>query len=195
MTCNNDEFWVIGLPGPEGYRSVAGTAFSLHSGRLRSHNFLKKLPKRCYGNTAAEVFNKYADNQTCSFPWWIYNVTDKEHDGVLFYDMPRREKSWGVWTRALLYYDNGMEPWWNIQGLYSQYWWEIAQELPASIKFEGVSKEASQLMRDQADALCQRGGVVIVNDKKSIFAKAYNYYKKNGFKRTVKKVLSKLMGK
>ena len=213
-TCNNDEFWVIGLPDAKGDRLLFGTAFSLNAKRLRAHRFLSELPKESFFHSAADVFNTYAKNQICAFPWWIYNVTDLKNDGQTWYDRPRAEKRWGVWDRALLYFDIGMEPWENVQGLYSVYWWEVAREISADTPFNGVSEDAGQLFYTQSADLCGR-----VDEKNNVAAKdlskdisknyvrdvpkknedglckkVVQYYKAHGLKETVKKIKSKLRG-
>ena len=195
-TCNNDEFWILGLPVNAGERPMRGNAFSLNAGRLRSHGFLKSLNGAWFDESAVTVFEKFAVRQTNGFPWWLYSISDLEHDGNTFYDIPRGDKRWGVWDRALHYYDEGMEPWKNIQGLISKFWWEVAQELPASVGFCGFSEDAGRLMYEQSAALCRREKrKPIVVKEKSVFAKTYDYYKKYGYKRTVRKIISKLRGK
>lgn len=202
-TCNNDEFWVLGMPKGNSQHECYGTAFSLNSGRLRSHEFLKSLNDKCFQTAAAEIFNKYAKNQVNSFPWWLYNVTNFDKDGQTWYDVPRAQKRWGVWERPLLYFDEEMEPWNNIQGLYSKYWWEIANEIPATVKFTNQT-DAGTVMYKQSRELCAKYKTaiqetaihedVLQSKKENIIIRTYRYFKLHGFKQTIKKIISKLGG-
>ena len=155
--CNNDEYTVLGLPaGEEGSGPITGTLFSMNLMRLRSMNFKGTIKGFPYESTAAEVFNTYLGNKAGSLSWWMYYVTNTERDGKIYYKSNRGDQRFGVWDHSVLYFDIGMEPWINLQGLYSIYWWEVASTVPACIPFPFIDKSAIDLWYDQSAELCMR---------------------------------------
>ena len=211
LACNNDEYAVLGLPSQNSSAKIEGNAFSINTARLRAHKFAKNL-ESCIGFSASEIFCKYAENQVGTFPWWIYNVTDLKSDGTIYYDRPRGDKRWGVWEHAMLYFGEGVEPWKNIQALYSVYWWETAASIPSSIVFSGIDDVAAELWYGQSAKLCELKGNKKRTDEQTrmeqpTVAQPYNsekagvvkrtlkYFKHHGFKETVKKIFSKIAGK
>ena len=164
--CNNDEYTVLGLPtGEEESGPITGTLFSMNLMRLRSMNFkgtIKGFPYEC---TAAEVFNTYLGNKAGSLSRWMYHVTNTEQDGKIYYKSNRGDQRFGVWDHSVLYFDIGMEPWINLQGLYSIYWWEVASTIPACIPFPHIENSAIVLWYDQSTELCEKPGQ---NEKKAV---------------------------
>lgn len=209
LACNNDEFAVLGLPQEKevATKNISGNAFSINAARLRAHKFMDKVKDKCGNMASAQVFSKYAAGQVNIFPWWIYNITDESKDGKIFYGRRRGDQRWAVWERAMLYYGNGVEPWRNIQALYSVYWWEVASEIPACIPFVHIDDDASDLFYAQSAELCEvRGGGNYVpqnprpaeqqvESKPGAVKRTVRYFKLHGLKQTVKKIFSKLSGK
>lgn len=209
LACNNDEFAVLGLPqnNPQGDVLLRGNVFSINGARLRAHNFLRDITGRCADLTAAEVFTIYAKGQVGYFPWWLYNVSDVKKDGKLYYKKNRGDQRWDIWSHALLYYCNGMEPWTNIQGLYSVFWWEVAAKVTSCIPFMGIEEAAIELWCEQTAQLCVacgrrkeevKGRCLIKRSLRFLrhygLKRAMKYLKYHGFKHTVKKLLQKLRG-
>ena len=147
--CNNDEFAVLTIGNDVNNGGMRGEVYSLNASRLRKHGLIQKIGT-CLGQTSLEIFAERESEQVHSFAKWSYFVTDVEKDGNLIYQKRRGDQRWGVWNHALLYYDKGMEPWNNIQGLYSVYWWELASALPSSIKFDCTEPIAVDLWREQS---------------------------------------------
>lgn len=212
LACNNDEYAVLSLPKGDNADGIMGNAFSLNLARLRAHHFVTSVQNGCVGLTASEVFCQFIGNQAGRFPWWTYNVTDINKDGKIFYDRHRCDERWGVWEHAMLYFGEGVEPWKNIQALYSVYWWEIASELPASIPFVHIDDDAADLWYRQSVELCEaRGGRKYVTEtaaatgrnrsgdegahKQSAVRRTMRYLKLHGVKQTIKKIFSKISGK
>lgn len=209
LACNNDEFAVLGLPQEKevATKNISGNAFSINAARLRAHKFMDNVKDKCGNMTAAQVFSKYAAGQVNIFPWWIYNITDESKDGKIFYDRHRGDQRWAVWEHAMLYYGDGVEPWRNIQALYSVYWWEVASEIPACMPFVHIDDDAADLFYAQSAELCEaRGGGNYVpqnprpaeqkvEPKPGAVKRTVHYFKLHGFKQTVKKIFSKLSGK
>lgn len=206
LACNNDEYMVLGLQDKDNQFFI-GNAFSLNALRLRSHNFAK-LISCIYNKSAGDIFIERIRNSCGAFPWWLFNISDIEHDGNLIYaDKSRGDKRWGTWEHAMLYYCDGTEPWRNIQALYSSFWWEIAATIPASIPFSGVDNEAAELWYDQSAALCDncfgaRNQSRHKSDRTSelvqstnVFKRAWNYFRRHGLKQTIKKIIIKILGR
>ena len=212
LACNNDEFAVLGLPDISKSKGekIDGSAFSINASRLRRLHLMDTVKDLCGDMTSAQVFSQHAAGQVNGFPWWIYNVTNEEKDGRIYYDRHRGDQRWAVWERALLYYGKGVEPWKNIQALFSVYWWEVAAELPSSIPFVHIDENAFDLFYAQSVSLCEARGAKKVQGenqilieqslpqepfkqpKENILKRSVRYYKENGFKKTLNKVLNKL---
>lgn len=213
LACNNDEFAVLGIPqeNKSGERALRGNIFSINGARLRAHGFMRKVAEKCGNLTSAAVFTTYAHDQVGYFPWWIYNVTDIKKDGKIYYDRHRGDQRWAVWEHAMLYYDEGLEPWKNIQALYSVYWWEVAAEIPACIPFVHTDEEVADMWYAQSAELCgARGGRRRLPEppkgenrvasheqvqKQGVVKRTVKYFKLHGLKQTIKKIFSKIAGK
>lgn len=205
--CNNDEFWVLGLPNHSisvNKKEIAGNAFSINCARLRKHGFINKVEDRCDGKISCDLFNDFCNRNLGYFPWWLFNITDSIKDGTLLYDKRRGEQRWGIWYHAMLYYKDSMEPWSNIQGLYSCYWWEVAATIPSSIPFDCVSLCAEEIMAKQSaelskifigrkDCVSKKQGRDY-GKKSDLFRKVLKYYKLHGLRQTIKRCYEKLKG-
>lgn len=213
LACNNDEYAVLGLALQSVGTKIAGNAYSINVARLRSHNFVLNI-EYCKELDSAEVFLKYIEEQVGTFPWWLYNITNLQKDEIIYYDKPRADKRWGVWDRAMLYFCDGVEPWNNIQALYSVYWWETAFCIPSAVHFTGVSEDAFDNWYGQSLELCEaRSGKCtqeqsremytsaeqknrVNHEKKSgLIKRTLRYMKHHGLKQTLKKIYSKIAGK
>jgi len=203
-TCNNDEYWVLGLPLSPLEKHLRGNVFCLRADRLRSHVFFSRVREYIKGHTAAEIFNRFAVGQTNGFPWWLFNVTDIKKDGEILYESKRGDVRWNVWGRELLYYDEGVEPWVNLQALYSIYWWEVASEIPAGIPFGGIDEGFAALMAKQSADICMdrkttpdvppvhhSAYVVRIENKEQhvTLSRVMDYMKLHGVRQTIKRVL------
>ena len=212
-TCNNDEFYVIGLPGDtraDGKRSLMPGVYSIHGGRMRKHK-IYELAREYMGDlSVSDTFFHVCPDYVGYLPWWLYNVTDKKKDGKLYYDRHRGDERWGVWEHPMLYYSEGMEPWANVQALYSVFWWENAGMVPASVPLDGISDDAEPLMYDQSVDICrafgknspdmappetQRSIHEEQRPQQNIFKRFGRYYKAHGFRQTVKRIFQKIAGK
>ena len=77
-------------------------------------------------------------------PWVMYNVT-KEKDGYgLYPDALRKEKEAAeqVWTKCMLHYESGLEPWKDLRNCFAIYWWDKAATIPSRIPFVKLDEEA-----------------------------------------------------
>ena len=226
LACNNDEYAVLGLPQDVNAEEkvLRGNAFSLNAARLRRLKIAQKAAE-IKEKDAAAAFARLLPGQVNYFPWWVYNITDEKKDGTIYYDRHRGDQRWAVWEHAMLYYDAGMEPWKNLQGLYSVYWWEVAAELPSCIPFAGLADGAEELWYDQSADLCKARGsrkkqpapsppmpsavpeappveqysqelpAPTPERKKGVFARTIAYWKQHGLRQTLKKIFGKLKRK
>lgn len=221
--CNNDEFYILGIKdksASEDERKVCGNAFCINSGRIRKHNLIDKFAQISAGNSASVVFNKVCGNMVGCFPHWCYSEADGDNYEKISYERHRGDVRWNLkaWEHCLLYYPENTEPWFNIQGLLSVYWWEIAFLLSATVPVNGVIKEdALKLMYKQSVDLCvdveqrrrkeEEAARLLAEqqaqqqlqeqrkNKRSVFKRTADYYKKNGLKATIKKIFQKIRRK
>ncbi len=217
--CNNDEFRVIGFKNSEDESNpLYGDIFCLHTGRLRTHQLIKEFLRLCKDKTSAEVFNQTCLKHIGGFAWWNYSITNLEKDGKMTYDRHRGDTRWdnAVWNKPILYYAKGMEPWANIQALYSVYWWEYAQNIPASIPCDVFEDDIYSKFYDESLEICYKNSIAkkpvepnmqyveptpttdanVYRKQKqpSAFTKTKWYYQTHGFKATIKRAFQKLFG-
>lgn len=204
QTCNTDEFYVLGLPS-KNENEIKGSIFTLNLQRLREHKFCEQIKGKVTDLKSYEIYNKYCKAQVKPFAWWLYNITEYKKDGSLLYSRYRREIQAENTINNLLYYDKGMEPWKNIQGLYSIYWWRIAQEIPFQIPFDCISKDAVAIMRNQTAYVCELASSKKfkktrrvnyssknVNYYKTLMYRILRYYKRYGLQQTVRRCFQKI---
>ena len=198
LSCNNDEFAVLGIPESERGRSGCG-AFCLNAARLRAHGFVGAAADIA-GLTASRAFAKYAPGQVGRLPWWTYGAAEAASDKKIYYPVPRGALRSGIWERTLLYYGDGAEPWTNIQALYSVYWWEFAARIPSCVPFTGAGEGAVGLFAEQSAelraALPRRrpAGRHAARGRECVIKRAARYCRRHGIVMTVKRVLAVIRG-
>ena len=76
-------------------------------------------------------------------PWVMFNVTLKE-DGYGLYETYSRkdiEAKNRVWTKCMLHFEKGLEPWNNLRCCYSIYWWDKTESISYNIPFIHLNEE------------------------------------------------------
>ncbi len=204
-TCNNDEFWYIGAPSAEGADGLRNGTCCLNAKLIRKHNILSQAYENKKLNSTEKWLSVCTNYKT--FPWWLYNVCDKEN--LLFEDQTRRDFCNNVWNKPMLIYYDGFEPWNNMQNALARFWWEIAADIKGNTPFDCVTDDAFENLSKQDKylfSLNKEGKVALSNNvweanekinvlsddgakKKGLIRKALSFYRRNGLKMTVRKII------
>ncbi len=202
ITCNNDEFDALTLPRENG-GDDGRDVYSINAARLRKYKFTESVAGNTDGKSTYEVFKENSKSGVNSFAWWIYNISTQEKDGALYYrDCTRVDNKYRVFERALLYFDEAMTPYVNVQGLYSHFWWENSMRVPSEVGFDLQSENIRSIMHLQNVSLHKYCTTERDNKKpkqKSInqirVEKFKRYYKNHGFWKTIKHCFRKFKEK
>lgn len=212
QTCNNDEFWYIGSPSIDNDGSLGNGTCCLNAKLIRKH----KLLSYAYENKKINSIKKWLSVCTNykAFPWWLYNACDKEN--ILFKDQTRRDYCNNVWNKPMLIYYDGFEPWNNMQNSLARFWWEVAANIKGNTPFDCVTDEAFERLTKQDEYLAslnEQGKIALpknINEAnaklyapenkksggiKELIKKALSFYRKNGLKMTIYKIIIFFKGK
>jgi hypothetical protein len=205
-TCSVDDFWINGIPladkdSTKTEKKIANSIFVMNLARLRKHNVIDLYRNNAYGLLSNSVFNLYLFNEIGYIPEWFYTSQRLEKDYLLFDTKAKRaEKQFYALWKHILEYPEGQEPWINIQGVYSIFWWDIARLVPATIPFFNYNfDQAVNLLVIQQTEINQHKVNIDNNyqnripnkQKLSLVQRVYRYYKKNGFIATLQKIIQK----
>ncbi|MCH5268709.1 MAG: DUF4422 domain-containing protein [Lachnospiraceae bacterium] len=156
-TCNVDDYYISGVP--ETYatnesenRKLVGDIFMLNCRFLRNHRIWEKARDFVNRRPAMQIINDLCANQIGYFADWFVTCAGEEimYDRVIRAKYKNRgqyqlEATW----RPVLYFGKNA-PWLNIQGLYSNFWWNYAVKTPMLFKFPYVDIEkAIELLNEQ----------------------------------------------
>ncbi len=217
QTCNNDEFFYIGAPSVEADNCLRKGTCCLNAKLIRKH----KILSHAYENKKVNSIENWLS--VCTnykvFPWWLYNVCNSEN--LLFNNQTRRSFSNNIWQRPMLIYYDGFEPWNDMQNSLARFWWEVAFNIKGNTPFDCVTEETFVRLSKQSEYvsyLNEQGKIDLSKNKsesnekisrsdnyesknnifkrlKVLIKKALSFYRKNGLKMTVHKVVYYLKGK
>lgn len=156
-TCSVDDYYISGIPetyagNASANRRLSDGIFMLNCRRLREHHIWDKARNSVGRFSAIQTINDLCANQIGYFADWFITCAGEKalYDRVIRAKYKNRgqyqlEATW----RPVLYFGNNA-PWLNIQGLYSNFWWNYAVETPMLFKFPYVDiDEAAELLREQ----------------------------------------------
>lgn len=172
LTCNTDDYYICGLP--EGRinncskaRRIRGSIYAVNCERLRKHNILNSVIDSFKTEKCNEIIDRACCGEIGHFPSWFIT------DASLYnpeYVIPSKYKTRGRYQleatwRSVMYYDD-TEPWTDIQGLYSCFWWKYAALTPMLFKMGRI--DADKFVADlnsRQDMINRIGGVIERNEQ------------------------------
>lgn len=143
-TCNVDDYYISGIP--ETYatncsekRRLSGDIFVLNCARLRKYKVYENGLGMMSANSCIEIFNTLCQNNIGYFAeWFITSVGNADIYGqVITSKSKNRGKLQAEATYKPVLYFGENEPWTNIQGVYSNFWWNYTAKVPFLFKFPG----------------------------------------------------------
>ncbi len=166
-TCSVDDYYISGLPedvvtNVSADRKLSNDIFVINADRFRKHDIYNKA-KPFIGNKSPEnIINLLCEDQIGFFAEWFITQagTVKEYDLPIFSKYKNRgqyqlEATW----RPVLYFGEN-EPWANVQGVYSNFWWNCAVDSPMWFRFPTVKTAAAvKQLNDQQKELNHLGEI------------------------------------
>lgn len=155
-TCSVDDYYISGIP--ETYaaddskrRSLADGIFMINCKFMRNHGIWEQAQKLLKSGSAIRLINTLCANQIGYFADWFITLAGEKklYDRAISSKSKNRgqyqlEATW----RPVLYYGEN-EPWFNIQGLYSNFWWNCAVKTPFLFKFPYIDIDKSTELLDE----------------------------------------------
>lgn len=187
--CNNDEFALITLP-KEKFIGLEHCLCSINCRRMRSLFTIDEVIKGNAGDASAQIENK---GQAGSFAWWLYCVARFDGKGADALKNWNEIKKELPYRSALVFSDDAL-PWCNLQMPWAAAWWDVACSLSGRVKIDCIEVDDFQAFELQCASLaekCVRRRYGAGNS--SIFIKTLKYYRANGLKKTINKVITKLL--
>lgn len=156
-TCNVDDYYISGIPkkyaeNESDRRQLSDDIFVLNCARFRKHKLYNKALKMIAETPGIEILNKLCDSNIGYFAEWFITVagTEDTYNHVI----SSKSKSRGqmqleALRKPLLCYGKN-RPWTNIQGIYSNFWWNYTTKTPFLFKFPETNVfEIEDLLNEQ----------------------------------------------
>lgn len=198
-TCSTDDFRIVGAGKKEGgIPRLYGTSSVINAGRMRQHASLSYLLMYIDEHeNDDELISLVCPEQVSVYPGWFWvDGTDTKLYGN---ESSRAEMQGDAVWHTMICYGESTHPALNLQGAYSNVWWETVGKMPIYVPFD-IDEEiaAKQLDRDQM--LLNENAPKIVKAKRGkgdigIIGKIKRYYRQFGFKSTVRRFFEKLIGR
>lgn len=178
-TCSVDDYYVVGLPlySYDLYnydKAIRSDIFMLNCDRLRKYGiFEKSLDDVNKGVKSTKIINFLCKNQIGYFPSWFTTISGNLPNEKLFPSNTKTRSDYqleATW-RPIMYYSD-IEPWINIQGVYSIFWWNLINSIPINFKFPCIdSNVITNLMQLQQKEINHTGMAIQYGWKDDV----YNY--------------------
>lgn len=160
-TCSVDDYYISGIPKTyaenesEG-RELSDDIFVLNCARFRKYKLYEKGVDMMSDYSCIEIINKLCDNNIGYFAEWFITIAGTE--GFYNHVISSKSKNRGqlqleaTWKPVLYYGEN--QPWINIQGVYSNFWWNYTDKTPFLFKFPEVNSfSVADLLNEQQKEL------------------------------------------
>lgn len=140
-TCSVDDFYVMGTPEKnydvlEKKKYIDTSFLVINCKKMRDSSLLKTaISRNIESGNAKNIFNQILENQTNYIPWYFITIAESDLEQRLFDKLKTRSsyQEDAIW-KPIMFYGNNF-PWNNPQGLYSNFWWDIAKDVPVSFSF------------------------------------------------------------
>lgn len=156
-TCSVDDYLISGIPktyagNDSELRKLSDSIFVINCKFMRNHKILEKAKKLTSDYPGIQVINSLCENQIGYFAEWFVTLAGDKR----LYDRAIRAKAKNrgqyqleaTW-RPVLYFGQN-EPWSNIQGIYSNFWWNCAVKTPMLFSFPYIDSDRSiKLLNEQ----------------------------------------------
>lgn len=211
-TCSVDDYDVIGAPlfrydSLEEQKKVNLAFLVMNCGAFRKKKIFQRMVEPILAEEAGgNLFHDVLKGQIGYIPWYYLTVESqviKQIFGETKSRVAYQEEA--LWKPALLY--DAAAPWENLQGVFSIFWWDIAEKVTVeyaklSIEEEKIRELFIRQQKTIHEVISKKEMDTGIEKKKSedwrtysFFGKLKFYYTHNGWKRTIRYGMDKLRGK
>lgn len=213
-TCSVDDYYIIGAP-LENYdvftqsKKVNSSFMVMNCSSMRRHKIYKEAIEQIKSRSDAVIlFHTLLKGQLGYVPWYFMTVTGLTVSSE-FFDRKKTRESYladASWKPILFYSDS--LPWNNPQGIFSNFWWNIASKVPAHFEFIAYNGDVLKLIfcnqqkeinRIASEKFIEQNNFSEKETQKTDDWRKYSFYKKlrfyythNGLKKTINYGLFKL---
>lgn len=156
-TCSVDDYYISGIPktyaaNDSEARKLSEGIFMINCRYMRNHQIWDKALAFVDSRSGIQIINDLCANQIGYFADWF--ITCAGDEGLYNRTILSKTKNRGQYQleatwRPVLYFGSNT-PWLNIQGLYSNFWWDYVVRTPMLFKFPYVDiEEAIELLNEQ----------------------------------------------
>ena len=159
-TCSVDDYFISGIPktyagSGSASRELDDGIFIINCNFMRKHHIWEKAESLLNVQPAMQIINSLCADQIGYFAEWFITLAGNKdvYNRVLFSKTKNRglyqlEATW----RPVLYFGQN-EPWTNIQGIYSNFWWNYTVHIPMLFEFPDIdfSRSVSLLNEQQKE--------------------------------------------
>ena len=211
-TCSVDDFCVVGAP-LEDYdvsrqdKRIHTSFAVVNCARLRNHKIYEKALEKMKLNNAGELLHTLLKGQIGYVPWYFMTVSGLTAPEELF-DRKKTRSSYqadAVWKPVMFY--SGNMPWNDPQGVFSQFWWNIAAKVPAYFEFvpyhADTLKDVFCVQQQEINKAAGKSKGTLKSERADeeqnwqsypFLKKLKYYYNHNGMKQTIRYGIQKLTG-
>ncbi len=213
-TCSVDDFDVVGAPLYQydifQEQKTINTAFLvINCAAFRKKSVFQSVVDRIFlEEKGMDIYNEVLSAQIGYIPW--YDLTVESQVLKRLFGESKSRASYqeeALWKSALLY--DTENPWENLQGVFSIFWWDIAEKVTVEYgKLQIKEKKIQELFISQQEAInevvlkkevfvCPKREEPKSEDWRtySFLGKLKFYYIHNGLKNTIRYGIQKLRGK
>lgn len=213
--CSVDDYLAVGVPlvyydPAMKDKKIKSNLIVLNLKRMRQNSILEKLHKKQSGDDSLTVLNEVLSGEIGYIPdyFFVSEHLANYKTQVLSHQFKRADIQAGVLWHKFMVYDD-IEPEFNCQGIYSQFWWDYLRKLPFEYQKLNISLDSleSLIIKQQKEinsfnrfdsqpiVIAQSENLEPVEEWKNygFFGKLKFYYVHNGLKQTVKYACQKLV--
>lgn len=158
-TCSVDDYYISGIPetyamNDSGKRRLSEGVYVLNCARFRKYKIYENALGMIGGRSCVEILNALCKNNIGYFAEWF--ITLAGNTELYGHTIVSKGKNRGytqleaTWKPVLYFGEN--EPWTNIQGVYSNFWWNYTAKTPFVFPFPKMHG-ADELLKKQADEI------------------------------------------
>ena len=198
-TCSTDDFRIVGAgKKQDGAVRLYGSSSVINAGRMRQHASLANLLMHIEEeNDDDKLMDLVCPEQASVYPDWFW--VDGTEAQLYKNEKSRAEmQNDAIWHTMICYGENN-HPSTDIQGVYSNVWWETVGKMPVYVPFDLDAQAAADrldsdqmLLNENAPKASKAKGN---NAEIGIIGKIKRYYRQFGFRSTVRRFFEKLLGR
>lgn len=167
-TCSVDDYYISGIPktfagNDSSKRELSGEIFVLNCARFRKYQIYENaFESISHRRPAIDIINELCSDQIGYFAEWFVTLAgskERYNRTICSKTKNRGQLQLEATWRPVLYFGDN-DPWENIQGLYSNFWWNYLTETPFLFPFPRCNElDVKELLNRQQQELNHIGSI------------------------------------